>query len=234
MNIKIMTYNIQHCNAHLRGVIDYDLIASAIAREGADIVGLNEVYGDGGGEISQAKILADAVGYPYFYFAKAIELRGGRGYGNAILSKYPISSAQTIAVPDPDPDRRSYGGHYESRVLLKADITTPSANRLTVGVIHFGLNPDEAENAVKTVIKELPHERSLLIGDLNLTPDSKILDPIRMRMKDTQTMAPTFPSDAPRTKIDHIFMTPDIKLISHDTPPTVASDHLPHTANIEI
>lgn len=232
MNIKIMTYNIQHCNAHLRGVIDYDLIASAIAKEGADIVGLNEVYGDGGGEISQAKILADAVGYPYFYFAKAIELRGGRGYGNALLSKYPISRAQTIPVPDPDP--RRYSEYYESRVLLKADIALPSVGTLTLGVIHFGLNPDEAENAVETVLRELPCERALLIGDLNLTPDSEILEPIRARMTDTKTKSPTFPSDAPRIKIDHIFATPDIKIISHDTPSTVASDHLPHTAIIEV
>lgn len=232
MNIKIMTYNIQHCNAHLRGVIDYDLIASAIAKENADIVGLNEVYGDGGGEISQAKILADAVGYPYFYFAKAIELRGGRGYGNALLSKYPISRAQTIPVHDPDP--RRYSEYYESRVLLKADIALPSVSTLTLGVIHFGLNPDEAESAVETVLKELPCERALLIGDLNLTPDSEILEPIRARMTDTKTKSPTFPSDAPRIKIDHIFATPDIKITSHDTPSTVASDHLPHTANIEV
>lgn len=232
MNVKIMTYNIQHCNAHLRGVIDYDLIASAIAKEDADIVGLNEVYGDGGGEISQAKILADAVGYPYFYFAKAIELRGGRGYGNALLSKYPISRAQTIPVPDPDP--RRYSDYYESRVLLKADIALPSGEALTLGVVHFGLNPDEAESAVETVLKELPCERALLIGDLNLTPDSEILEPIRARMTDTKTKSPTFPSDAPRIKIDHIFATPDIKIASRDTPPTIASDHLPHTANIEV
>lgn len=232
MNIKIMTYNIQHCNAHLRGVIDYDLIASAIAKEDADIVGLNEVYGDGGGEISQAKILADAVGYPYFYFAKAIELGGGRAYGNALLSKYPINRAQTIAVPDPDP--RKFSEYYESRVLLKANIALPSVCDLTLGVIHFGLNPDEAENAVETVLKELPCERAMLIGDLNLTPDSSILDPLRMRMTDTKTKSPTFPSDAPRIKIDHIFATPDIKIISCDTPPTIASDHLPHTAIIEV
>lgn len=232
MNIKIMTYNIQHCNAHLRGVIDYDLIASAIAKENADIVGLNEVYGDGGGEISQAKILADTVGYSYFYFAKAIELRDGRGYGNALLSRYPISRAQTIAVPDPVPHR--YSGYYESRVLLKADIALPSGDDLTLGVIHFGLNPDEAESAVETVLKELPHEHALLLGDLNLTPDSCILDPIRTRMTDTKTTSPTFPSDAPRIKIDHIFVTPDIKIISRDTPPTIASDHLSHTANIEV
>lgn len=232
MNVKIMTYNIQHCNAHLRGVIDYDLIASAIAKEDADIVGLNEVYGDGGGEISQAKILADAVGYPYFYFAKAIELRGGRGYGNALLSKYSISRAQTIPVPDPDP--RRYSDYYESRVLLKADIALPSGEALTLGVVHFGLNPDEAESAVETVLKELPCERALLIGDLNLTPDSEILEPIRARMTDTKTKSPTFPSDAPRIKIDHIFATPDIKIASRDTPPTIASDHLPHTANIEV
>lgn len=234
MKTKFMTYNIQHCNDHLRGVVDPTVIADAISREDADIVGLNEVWGDGAGEISQTELLARLAGYPYFYFAKAIELRDGRGYGNALLSRYPIISAETVRIPDPQ--ERKYGGHYESRVILKAviDVRGP----FTVCATHFGLNPDEAESAVSTVLREMPLKRALLMGDFNLRPESPILTPIRERFIDVSEkfcpLVPTFPSPEPTAKIDYIFTTRDTKVLSASVPDTVASDHRAHTTVIEI
>lgn len=234
MKLKIMTYNIQHCNDYLRGIVDPQVIANAILREDADIVGLNEVWGDGAGEISQAETLAELAGYPYFYFAKAIEIKGGRGYGNALLSRHPIILAETVRIPDPT--ERRYGGYYESRVILKAviDVKAP----ITVCVTHFGLNPDEAENAVSTATKTMPKEHALLMGDFNLPPESPLLEPIRTAFRDASepfcANAPTFPSTEPRVKIDYIFTTRDLKVLAASVPDTVASDHRAHTAQIEI
>ena len=75
------------------------------------------------------------------------------------------------------------------------------------------------------------------MGDFNVTPDSKILDPIREKMVDTASVFDcekfSFPSDTPRKKIDYIFVTPDATIVSADIPVTVASDHRPHIAEIE-
>ena len=107
---------------------------------------------------------------------------------------------------------------------------------MTVLVIHFGLNADEQENAVKTIIENAPLEKCILMGDFNVEPNNPILDPIRNLMKDTSDGfcqgKPSFPSDNPRIKIDYIFVSKDIEVVKADIPEIIASDHRPHTAEI--
>lgn len=43
----------------------------------------------------------------------------------------------------------------------------------------------------------------------------------------------SFPSDAPRVKIDYIFTSPDLTVTEADIPALIASDHRPHTATLE-
>ena len=113
-----------------------------------------------------------------------------------------------------------------------------NGEKITVMVIHFGLNPDEAENAVKAVTENLPNGKVILMGDFNLPPESELLLPIREKLFDTAELFGedklSYPSDDPYIKIDYIFTSPDIKVISADIPAIVASDHRPHTAIIEV
>ncbi len=230
--MKIMSFNTQHCLNFLEQMIDFDIMAKAITECGADIVGLNEMRdGDNPPEFdAQCRILAEKSGLENYYFAKALELKAG-DYGNGLISRSKIVSAEAIDVPDPNP--RRYDGYYEHRVLLKARLE----NGLTVMVIHFGLNPDEAENAVRTVVENLENEKCVLMGDFNVAPDDPVLAPIRARMKDTAdnfgSPLQSFPSDSPRVKIDYIFVSPDIEVVCADIPAIVASDHRPHTAEIK-
>ena len=230
--MKIMSFNTQHCLNFVERRIDFEVMAKAIADCDADLVGLNEMReGSDPPEFdAQCKILSEKTGLGNYYFAKALTLREG-DYGNGLLSKHKIVSAKTIDVPDPEP--RGYDGYYEHRVLLKAKLECG----LTVMVIHFGLNPDEAESAVRTVVENLEDERCVLMGDFNLCPDDKILLPIRRRMKDTAELFGgerlSFPSDKPTQKIDYIFVSHDIEVISADIPAIVASDHRPHVAEIK-
>lgn len=105
--IRIATFNIQHCRNFLAGKIDYPFFSDAVRALDADVIGLNEVRGEGPAEgyDAQAEILAEATGYRY-YFAKAIDVGGKNPYGNAILSRLPIRSAKTVLIPDPPPARR--------------------------------------------------------------------------------------------------------------------------------
>ena len=232
--MKIMSFNTQHCKNYIEQKIDFDVMARAILEVGADIVGLNEMRNEGEGPeyVDQVKRLSELTGMKYYYFAKATVFEGGGPYGNGILSKIPILSAESVLIPDPDP--RGYGGYYETRCILKATL----AGGIHVLISHFGLNPDEKENAVSAVVQNLEEEKCILMGDFNLTPDSQMLDPIRAKMRDTADLFPepklSFPSDAPNRKIDYIFVSPDIEVVSADIPPIVASDHRPHVAEIKI
>lgn len=231
--MKLVSFNIQHCASHMQGKrIDYDLFCNTIKGFDADVVGLNEVYGEGERPefVAQARILAKGSGMEHSFFAPAIMWRGDNPYGNALLSKSPILHAEKIPVPDPA--ERSFGNHYETRCLLKAKL----ANGLTVLVIHFGLNPDEQENAVRTVLEHLVPEKCVLMGDFNVRPDNPVLDPIRARMVDTAQLSNdallTFPSDAPECKIDYIFLSPDLKATRVEVPACTSSDHRPYWVEI--
>ena len=230
--MKVMTFNTQHCLNYLEQKIDFDVMANAILSLDPDIVGLNEMRGEGSHPeyTEQVKILAEKTGMPYYYFAPAIAFPEGGPYGNGFLSKIPISRVENITIPDPSP--RKYNGYYETRCVLKATLT----NGVTVLVSHFGLNPDEAENAVQTVVSNLAKEKCVFMGDLNLRPENAILSPIRAKLRDTAELFEgekySFPSDAPDRKIDYIFVSPDVTVLSADIPAIVASDHRPHIAEI--
>lgn len=236
MELKIMSYNTQHCLNFITRKIDFDIIADTIQQCGADMIGLQEIRDKGQDAEYQAqtKILAEKLGYPYYYFAEAIRFGGENPYGNALISRYPIIFAETILIPDPEV--KKYDGYYETRCVLKAAIDV--GNGLTVLVSHFGLNPDEQENAVETVVSNMPEEHCVLMGDFNMEPDNPILNPIMHSLHDTAKnfSAPklSFPSDIPSVKIDYIFVSKDLTVRCADIPAIISSDHRPHVATIEV
>lgn len=239
MKLNIMTFNTQHCRNFVTGLIDYDIMAQAIKDCNADIVGLNEMRGLGRDREDfdeQVKFLSEKTGLRYYYFAEAIRFHGVNPYGNGLLSRYPIKNAYTVPIPDPPDEGRNKDIYYETRCILCAEVD--AGEGLSVRVSHFGLAPEEEANAVLTAVENLPEEKCILMGDFNVKPKSRVLLPIRARMRDTAEKFTeeklSFPSDEPKEKIDYIFVTPDIEVLAADIPAIVASDHRPHTAQIEI
>ena len=229
--MKIMTFNTQHCVNHLEKRVDYDIIAKEILECGADIVGLNEMFSSGGIYPNQTEKLAKLTGIESYFFAEAIKDFSEGPYGNGLLSKYRIVKSDTIKIPDPSP--RLYNGYYETRCVLRAELE----NGYTVLVCHFGLNPDEQENAVKTILDNLTPKKCILMGDFNLTPSSPILDPIKEKMKDASygfcQDTPTWPSDNPEIKIDYIFVSRDLSVEWARVSEKIASDPRAHVAKIK-
>ncbi len=227
--MRIMSYNVAHCQAYPESQIDYQAIADVITASGADVVGLNEVFDRGGCYENQTEMLACLTGLSHWYFARATTLGWGP-YGNGLLSRIPIVCARTIPIPDPEV--KCGTEYYETRCILKATL----ANGLTVMSVHFGLNQDEQKNAMDTVLANLKTEKCILMGDFNVQPDNPLLQPLYARMTDAAGCFEgemfSFPSDAPNRKLDYIFVTGDILVNSADIPAVVASDHRPHIADI--
>ena len=229
--MKIMTFNIQHAFDYKNQVIDTDLFADKIRLHGADICGLNEVRGEGPIEdyTDQTDAIADNLGFER-YFARAIMVEGTSPYGNAIVSRYKIVSAETVSIPDPL--IKMIGGHYESRCVLKAVIDC-DGKEICVLVCHMGLTPAQRSNAVKTICDivdgtDLP---LILMGDFNTTPKDIILKPLYKRLKDTDSVAEskgmkTYPSYGPDIKIDYIFYR-GLECKNVKTVTEVYSDHFP-------
>ncbi|MBE6578321.1 MAG: hypothetical protein E7651_00765 [Ruminococcaceae bacterium] len=241
MKLRILTFNIQHCKSYLQGnpeVIDFDLFADTIKCFDPDIVGLNEVRGEGPNPAytAQAKILAEKLGY-YYFFSPALNIGGHGPYGNAILSKHPFKTTEILLIPDPE--IKEDGRYYETRCVAKAELELGAG--LTMLVTHFGLTDVEAENAAATVCTAIDNAKTpvILTGDFNVLPDNPVLNPIRDRMLDTEDVfshkgSLSFPSDKPYEKIDYIFTTPSIKTEFATIPQMIVSDHRPLFAVVEI
>ena len=224
-------------------MIRLDKMAAVIRAEGAKIVALNEVRdkADDPCFTAQAQEMSDMTGLPYHYFGQAIDMGGGKPYGNALLSAYPFLSCETIMIPDPVvKDEPTY---YETRCLIKAvldiseDAKEGDPTTLTVFVTHMGLAKQEARNAVATVMENLPSSGpAVLMGDFNVMPDSDILDPLRTVFKDAGDLLPegtySWPSEEPTRKIDYVMAYGPVHFEAAAIPPVVVSDHRPHTASL--
>lgn len=235
--MKCMSINIQHGLHFTERKIDLAHIAKTIQNENPDLVVMNEVYGKGEGAafVGQAEEIAKMLGY-HAFFAPAIDIKGHGPYGNALLSRTPLTECEVVNVPKAP---RLYKGYYEDRCMAKA-VTEVDGKKVTLLGIHFGLQPDEAELCVETVVKAVKESSYpvVLMGDFNLTPDSTILDPIRALLTDTDTYFKgecnfTFPTDKPDIKIDYIFVSPELTVKAVDIPQVVAADHLPVIAEVE-
>ena len=74
MNLRVMTYNIQHGHVHLSDHIDLTKTADVIRESGAEIIGLNEVRGQGQKYetyTAQVEQMAAYLGY-HCYFGRSI------------------------------------------------------------------------------------------------------------------------------------------------------------------
>ena len=259
MKLKVVSYNIMAGRSQAdKTVRDFSNAAAVISEIEPDIVGLQEVgkhptagfpeYDLAGGP---EEFISEKTGLKYNYFAKAIEF-SNQPYGNAIISKYPIKSAKTVMIPDAE---RTEEGYYETRCVLVAEIDV--AGGITVLVSHFGLMSGEHKNAVKTVSELIKNIKTpvVFMGDLNMTADNPDMKPIFDIIPDTakgETKPLTWPSDmnenaaegdksyksmlgnSSARKIDYIFASEHFKTKSISTFHSLASDHFPYIAELEI
>ena len=151
-----------------------ELIVDELIRLKPDLVGLQEVLGrpDGPG---QADELAGALGYEAVH-APASRRSDGAWLGNALLSRLPVRSSETIALP---------AEGVEPRALLFAVLDTLDGE-LPVFVTHLAWEPalgairsrqveavlGAVEDRVATVPDALP---AVLMGDFNAAPGAEEL-----------------------------------------------------------
>lgn len=232
--IKVMSYNVHHCNPPAKPeVIDLNAIAAVINAAKPDFVGLQEIDVNtirSGKDINQAKEIAAKTNMHY-YFAKAIDYQGG-GYGVAILSKYELSEAQVYPLSS-DPSTNA-----EPRVLVTAKVVFPSGKVIRFANTHLDAtrNPTNRSMQIKEINAIALKERTpfVITGDFNAVPGSEVIlamDEVFTRT--CFTCGPTIPADKPTKCIDFIGYTTKqpMTVQSHQViSAPEASDHLPVVA----
>jgi len=181
-------------------------IAEVIAELSADIVGLQELdlSRKRSGGVDQAGLIAAQLGW-HHYFHPAIRT-GDEHYGDAVLSRYPLTLRRAGDLPGPAP-------FYcrENRVAILVDVATPVGPVQIINT-HFGLGRSErllqAEH--RALAKHLRDVRELV---------------------DPASSFRTYPTSFPSFAVDHIFINAALHPLSlevHKSPlARVASDHYP-------
>ncbi|WP_299578155.1 endonuclease/exonuclease/phosphatase family protein [uncultured Sunxiuqinia sp.] len=237
--IRVMTYNIHHANPPGEaGVIDLDAIAQVIRDSKADLIAVQEL--DSAAERSQnqfqLEILAQKLDMN-FHFFRSIPLGEG-SYGVGVLSRFPISQAQTIKLPE------QAEHDAEDRVLGLVLVQLSDEQKIYFASTHWDYKHLENRllQAEKTNTIASQLDAPLIIGgDFNDVTESKPMDVLREVFTDaSKEFALTIPTVNPKKRIDHILYTnPKRFKIGSEaviTSPLAqkASDHLPYWVDLVI
>lgn len=235
--IKLMTYNIQIGKNVSRTGIDLNRTAAAIARTNPDVVSLNEVDVNAArsGKIDMPQVLGQLLNMQYTFGMASLREPGE--YGNAILSKLPMTRLEVFPIPStPDESR--------SATIALIDGETPFYLITT----HFSYQGDEATEAIRVqaaeaitaMLIEKGYTPAVLMGDLNTAPDGSVIQKLRDLgweiANDADPEQKTFPADNPQELLDYIAVYPadcaefsSYRVINEPE----ASDHRPVYAEIK-
>ncbi len=235
--VKVLTYNIRHCNPPNRGdTIDLEQIAQVIAEQQADIVALQEVDLNTrrSGEVNQARQLAKKAGFPAYYFGQAMDYDGGQ-YGVLILSKFPLSSPKTYALP------MSGMITDEPRILAVVTVMPPEGKPFLFGATHLEAYSKESAAMQALEIAHIADTTTLpfiVAGDFNAQEGDEVLQLFdRLFGRSCKACPPTFVADGTAEAIDFIVFRPKerFKVIRHEVIENhLASDHFPVKAELGI
>ncbi|MEO6684840.1 MAG: endonuclease/exonuclease/phosphatase family protein [Dyadobacter sp.] len=234
--LRVMTYNIHHCNPpeSAGGRIDVEAIAKVINNAKPDFVALQEVDINterSGKGLNQAKQIADLTGMK-FYFSKAIDHQGG-DYGVAVLSKYPIVDSARFALPI------KKDLVEEMRTIAAITVLLPSKQKIIFASTHLGLNEPNRLLQAETIMEHFGKEKlpMILAGDFNAEPESKVINYFDkyFTRSCTENCQHTIPVVNPEKTIDYIMSKPlgTFRVLSHKViDEKYASDHLPVLAEL--
>lgn len=228
--LKVISYNIHH--GYDAGEKDQLAnMARLIKESGADLVGLQEVDSmcNRSGNVDEARRLAELTGMHYAY-VRHFEFDGG-SYGLGILSRYPLSDIRNERLP------YEGNGVPGDRALLTARAALPGGKHVTMAVVHYSgqLRFEQSEATLKVLEKlETP---VILTGDLNETPDSKVVQNLGRFFKDTNLSdVTTVTDDNPKKKIDYVFVSRDhlAEALTERVFDVYYSDHFPIMASFRL
>jgi endonuclease/exonuclease/phosphatase family metal-dependent hydrolase len=240
---RIVTYNVHRC-VGIDGRLSPRRIADVLAECEPDIVALQEldVRRARTGLIDQAHEIAFDLEMDMHFHPAFTVLE--EAYGDAILTSYPLKLVK--AGPLPGFKRLP---NLEPRGALWVSIDVEGVE-LQVLNTHLGLVGRERLAQVETLLGPEwlggPDARDplILLGDFNMLSRSRAYRRLAVRLADaTRTPGvarpgPTFPTRFPALRLDHVFVTPSVKVRRLEVPRTalsrLASDHLPLVMDFEL
>jgi endonuclease/exonuclease/phosphatase family metal-dependent hydrolase len=222
-SLRVLSWNIHHGEG-ADGKVDLARLAAVIQAQAPDVVLLQEVDSrcKRSGGVDQPVELAKLTGLQQV-FGKAMDFQEGE-YGQAILSRYPLSDLRIHRLP----------GEGEPRIAVSAVAETP-IGPVTVAGIHLDYQ-DEARQLAQAQVAsaallEIATSPVILAGDFNANPDSRTLAVFGQAPWSVVAKAgppATHPADKPTDEIDFTVVR-GLATVKSTTviAETTASDHRP-------
>jgi len=247
MQIRILSYNI-HRAIGVDRRFRPERIIKVLNHYQADIVLLQEV--DVGvprsRKLDLAKVLADAVDYPYYAIGLNVKVKQGY-YGNATLSRFPINGESNI---DLTIDRRKKRGCLYTSLSLPG--VGSETREMAVFNLHLGLSVQERIRQLGKLVCSPQYkglvatQPCLVAGDFNdwrtlLAPVLiDILGFVCATNRKTGHEAPleTYPSFSPTGGLDKVFCRGGLGVVNGRRcrlgVSKLASDHLPVIVDLQL
>lgn len=240
MKLRVLSYNIHKCIGGLDRRYAPERIAQVINNLQPDVVLLQEV--DHGAPRSnhdnQVEVLGDMVDMRHRTWFPNVGVRGGGHYGNAILSRYPLTEATNIDLSVRFKKRRSV---LHGVIRVRHDGIDRTVH---VYNMHLGLARYERRMQIATFLDSHPfaslhHETPIVVGgDLNDVYGGLggLLEPVGFRGVERRPL--TFPAWGPLRPLDAIFVRGPVDFLALSRCETElarrASDHRPLVADVQL
>ncbi|WP_026257867.1 endonuclease/exonuclease/phosphatase family protein [Actinopolymorpha alba] len=240
VRVRVATYNIHH-GAGPDDVLDLEHVARVLASTRAEVIGLQEVdnhWGARSNFVDQANWLAKKLDMHVAYGANLDldPLEPGqerRQYGTAILSRFPIKSWSNTYLP-------KFGNH-EQRGLLVTNLNVRGIP-VRFANTHLQHNDNLERQAQAAKIVELlgsTPSRTIVVGDLNATPDAPEIKTLTDVFTDTWTAGGvgdgfTYSVEHPDRRIDFVLASRDLGIRKAEVVSADASDHLPVVVDLTV
>jgi endonuclease/exonuclease/phosphatase family metal-dependent hydrolase len=238
-----MTYNVHGCVGMDRK-LDEGRIAEVIATYSPDVVALQELdmarRRSRGND--QARHIAEHLQMD-FHFYPAMHMEEEQ-YGDAILSHLPLHLIKTGILPT---SVSRWAFEPRGALLVCLEIGGQKVHLINT---HLGLSYRERKAQIEAILSPewmppaISENRFILCGDFNALPGSAVYQKTAGRLRDAQKSVPrqraraTFSSKYPLLRVDHLFITADLRVIHVQVPRTplirLASDHLPIIVDLEL
>lgn len=247
MQVRILSYNI-HRAIGVDRRFRPNRIIKILGHYKADIVLLQEV--DVGvprsKELNLAEVIANELGYQYYAVGLNVQLRKGK-YGNATLSRFPISRQRNI---DLTIGSRKPRGCLHTSMQVNGQAENPV--NLEIFNVHLGLSFKERPQQIGKLVHSIEFtsleadQPCMIAGDFNdwWTRLAPIFTEIlgfacaTNHKRGYQNAFLTYPSFSPTTGLDKIFCRGNIRVTRGRRcrlrASRVASDHLPVIADLEL
>ena len=228
MRLKVLSWNIW-INGNFEQVTDF------LEKADADIIGLQEVEADA----PKRDVIGFLSKLGYEHVFAPVPKTGKRNVndGPSLFSRHGFRSSEIFSLST-----------THNRCAVKADIEVrgKTLHVFSTHLLHTHQKyPEVQSEQVENLLKLIPKERAIVMGDFNAGVDSSLINRMRDALTDTDpTGAPTwsiYPEGCdvcnPQSleiRLDYIFTTPDLKVLSSRVEHSKASDHLPVSIEIDV